>query len=158
MPTIYEGDLLAQDLRVGVVVSRFNDFLTSRLLDGAMDAFVRHGGAADGVTVAYVPGSVELPLVASRLAGSGRVQAVVCLGCVIRGATDHYDHVVQQAAKGISEVSLQTGVPVVFGVITADTLDHAIERAGTKQGNYGAKAMLSAIEMANLLKKLPAAE
>ncbi len=148
-----EGDLLVHDDKIGIVVSRFNDFITTRLLDAAIDTFVRHGGQADHLTVANVPGSFELPVAAMKLAGGGRVGAVVCLGCVVRGATSHYDHVVQQAARGIGQVGIQTGVPTIFGVITADTLEQAIERAGAKQGNQGAKAMLAAIEMVNLLKQ-----
>jgi 6,7-dimethyl-8-ribityllumazine synthase len=142
-----EGDLLAAKAKVGIVVSRFNDFITSRLLDGAIDAFVRHGGNPESLTVAHVPGSLEIPV-------GGRFDAVVCLGCVIRGATDHYEHVVAGAARGIHHVSTQTGVPTIFGVITADNLEQAIERAGAKQGNAGAKAMMTAIEMVNLMRKL----
>lgn len=154
MATVLEGSLLAEGLTVGVVVSRFNEFLTSRLVEGARDAFVRHGGDERKLTVAWVPGSFEIPLVAKRLAASGKFDAVVALGCVIRGATDHFDYVVSEAAKGIAQASLETGVPVIFGIITAESLEHAIERAGTKQGNNGAKAMLAAIEMANLMKKI----
>ncbi|MCC7146968.1 MAG: 6,7-dimethyl-8-ribityllumazine synthase [Phycisphaeraceae bacterium] len=149
-----EGDLLAGDLKFAVVVSRFNDFITSKLLEGAIDVVVRHGGKEERVTVAYVPGSAELAVAALKLAKSGKFDAVVCLGCVIRGATDHYDHVAQLASRGIGEVGLQTGVPTIFGVVTADSLEQAIERAGSKQGNQGAKAMLAAVEMANLMKKL----
>lgn len=149
-----EGDLIVRDAKVAIVVARFNDFLTGKLVEGATDAFVRHGGKAEALTIAYVPGSYEIPTVASKLAHSGKYQAVVCLGCVIRGATDHYDYVVQNATKGIGEIGLQTGVPTIFGIITADNLEQAIERAGTKQGNHGAKAMLAAIEMINLLKQL----
>ena len=154
MTQVLEGDLIAGDGRVGIVVSRFNDFITSRLLDGAVDCFVRHGGSEDSITIAKVPGSVELPLAAGRMAKAGNVDAVVCLGCVIRGDTSHYDMVVMQTSKGISEVSLETGVPCIFGVITADTLEQAVDRAGAKHGNNGAKAMLTAIEMINLLKQM----
>ena len=149
-----EGDLLARDARIAVVVSRFNDFITARLVEGAVDAYARHGGDAEKLTIADVPGSVEIPVVALRLAKSGKFDALVCLGAIIRGATDHYDYVAAEAAKGIAQVGLSTGVPAIFGIITAETLEQAIERAGTKQGNNGAKAMLAAIEMVNLLKKL----
>lgn len=150
----FEGDLLAGDLKVAIVVSRFNDFLTGKLLEGAIDAFVRHGGDEKKLTVAYVPGSFEIPLTALHLAKSKKFDAVICLGCIIRGGTDHYEQVVSASTRGIAEVGLQTQVPTIFGVITADNLEQAIERSGTKQGNHGAKAMLAAIEMANLLRKL----
>ncbi len=149
-----EGDFVVRDAKVAMVVARFNDFMTAKLVEGAIDAFVRHGGKAEALTIAYVPGSFEIPTVAQKLAKSGKYQAVVCLGCVIRGATDHYDYVVQNATRGIGEIGLQTGVPTIFGIITADNLEQAIERAGTKQGNHGAKAMLAAIEMINLLKQV----
>lgn len=154
MATKIEGNLLADGLKVAVVVSRFNDFITTRLLDGAVDTFTRHGGDGDALTHIYVPGSYELPVVAKRLAQGGKYDAVICLGCIVRGSTGHYDHVANEAAKGIGQTALETGLPIIFGVITADTLEQAIERAGTKQGNAGAKAMLSAIEMANLMKQL----
>lgn len=149
-----EGDLLARDAKIAIVVSRFNEFLTSRLLDAAIDTYRRHGGSEDRLTVAHVPGSFEIPVAALTLAKSGKFDAVVCLGCVIRGSTDHYDHVAGEAAKGIGQVGIQTGVPTIFGIITADSLEQAIERAGSKQGNQGAKAMLTAIEMVNLFKQL----
>lgn len=155
MASKVEGNLVvAEGTRIGIVVSRFNDLITSKLLSGAEDTFIRHGGSSAELTVAYVPGSVELPLVAKKMASSGAYAAVVCLGCVIRGETSHYDMVVMQAAKGISEVSLATGVPCIFGVITAETLEQAIDRAGAKHGNQGGKAMQSAIEMINLLSNL----
>lgn len=154
MPESIEGNLLAGDARIAVAVSRFNEFITSRLLHGAVHAYTQHGGQADRLTVAHVPGSLELPVTAFRLASGGQHDAVVCLGCVIRGATAHYDCVAKETAAGVSQVALQTGVPTIFGVITADTLEQAIERAGSKQGNQGAKAMLAAIEMVNLFKKL----
>ncbi len=157
MATYLEGELVTGKARVAVVVARFNEFITERLLDAAIDAFRRHGGdpdAAGALTVARVPGSFELPVAALRLAQTGRHDAVVCLGCVIRGATSHYDFVAGEAARGINQAGLATGVPVVFGVITADNLEQAIERAGSKQGNQGAKAMSAAIEMVNLLKKV----
>lgn len=154
MPTIHEGDLICGELRLAFVVSRFNSFITERLLEGGLDVVKRHGGDLDRVTIAHVPGSFELPLAAQKLAGSGQHDAVVCLGCVIRGATGHFDHVAGEASKGIAQVMLETGVPVALGVITADTVEQAVERAGSKQGNYGAAATLTAIEMANLMKSL----
>ena len=155
-PATLEGDLLAGAARVGIAVSRFNEFITRHLVDAAVDAYVRHGGDVRKLTVAYVPGSFELPAVAKKMVETGKFDAVVCLGCVIRGATDHYDYVATEAAKGIGQVGLTTGVPTIFGIITADTLEQAIERAGSKQGNQGAKAMLTAIEMINLYKQLGA--
>lgn len=149
-----EGDLLARDTRIALVVSRFNDFLTAKLVEGAVDAYTRHGGDAGTLTLAYTPGSFEMPITALKLAQTGKFQAVVCLGCIIRGQTDHYDHVASEATKGIAYVGVQTGVPTIFGVITADNLEQAIDRAGAKQGNHGAKAMMTAIEMVNLLKKI----
>lgn len=157
MGTVYEGQLLGEGKRFGIVVSRFNEFITSKLLGGARDTLERHGVDWKQVDVAWVPGSFELPLAAQRLAASGNYDAVLCLGCVIRGHTPHFEYVASEAAKGIAQVGLQTGVPAVFGVITADTLEQAIERAGTKAGNKGAAAAASAIEMANLFQKLPQA-
>ncbi len=156
MPTQLEGSLLAGQAPIAVVVSRFNDFITARLLEAAIHTYTRHGGDADQLTVARVPGSFELPVAALKLAQTGRFQAIVCLGCIIRGATSHYDHVTQQAAQGIGRVNTATGVPTIFGVITANTLEQAIERAGSKQGNQGAKAMQAAIEMANLIQQIEA--
>lgn len=154
MPQTLEGEWLAKDAKIAVVVSRFNEFITKHLLDAAINTWSRLGGDADGLTVVWVPGSFELPVTAKKLAEGGKFQAVICLGCVIRGETDHYDHVVEQTAKGIREVGTQTGVPCIFGVITSDTLEQAIHRAGAKLGNQGGKAMLAAIEMANLMKKI----
>jgi 6,7-dimethyl-8-ribityllumazine synthase len=149
-----QGELLAGDAQIAIVVSRFNDYLTHHMLDAAVSTYEQLGGNNDHITVAHVPGSLELAVTALKLAESGQYQAVVCLGCVIRGETDHYDHVTEQTAKGIREVGTKTGVPCIFGVITADTLEQAINRAGGKQGNQGGKAMLAAVEMANLLKKV----
>ena len=149
-----EGDLLVHDARVAIVVSRFNDYLTQHMAESAINTWERLGGREDNLTVAYVPGSLELAVTARKLAETGDFGAVVCLGCVIRGETDHYDHVCEQAAKGIREVGTQTGVPCVFGVITTDTLEQALNRAGAKQGNQGAKAMLAAIEMVNLMRRI----
>jgi 6,7-dimethyl-8-ribityllumazine synthase len=154
----YEGSLSGAGLRVAVVASRFNDTITQRLVDGATDALRRHGVDDDSVDVVWAPGAFELPLVASRLASSGGYDAVVTLGAVIRGATGHYDFVAGQCAAGIQRVSLDTGVPVVFGVLTTDTIEQAVERSGTKSGNKGFEAAMTAIEMANLLAGLPKPE
>lgn len=154
MPVRLEGDLLVRDDKIGIAVSRFNDFITSRLLDAAVDTFTRHGGQAEHLTVAFVPGSFELPVAALKLGRDRDLSAVVCLGCVIRGQTSHYDHVMAAAVSGIGQVGIQTGVPTIFGVISADTLEQAIERAGSKHGNQGSKAMLAAIEMVNLSKQI----
>jgi len=154
MAKTIEGQLQAGSARIAIVVSRFNDLLTGKLLGGAIDAYVRHGGDQKNLTVAYVPGSMELALAAKKLAGGGKYDAVLCLGCVIRGSTDHYEHVAGQAAKAITQVGLDTGVPTIFGVLTCETLEHAIERAGAQQGNYGASSMVTAIEMVNVLKQI----
>ena len=149
-----EGQLTAQGLRFAIVVSRFNSLVTQRLLDGALDALRRHGADDDAITVVYVPGSFEIPLAAKRLAQSGAFDAVICLGCIIRGDTPHFEYVASEAAKGIAQVMLETGVPVVFGVVTADNLEQALERAGAKAGNRGFDAAMTAMEMANLLQKI----
>lgn len=149
-----EGKLLAEGQRIGIVAARFNEFITGKLLGGAMDAFVRHGGDEGKVDIAWVPGAFEVPLVAKRMAGSGKYDAVVCLGAVIRGATPHFDMVANEVTKGIANVGLQTGVPVIFGILTTDSIEQAVERAGTKAGNKGFDAMTSAIEMVNLLKQI----
>jgi 6,7-dimethyl-8-ribityllumazine synthase len=154
MATQLEGELLAGDAKVAVVVSRFNDYLTEHMLASAVNTFTRLGGRDENLTIARVPGSLELAVTAKKLAESGTFAVVICLGCVIRGETDHYDHVVGQTAKGIREVGTQTGVPCIFGVITADTLEQAINRAGAKMGNQGSKAMMAGLEMANLLKRI----
>jgi len=154
MPEYIEGNLIARDHRFGIVVSRFNDFITEELLDGALRAIERHGGDLDLVTVARVPGSLEMPVVAKKMAGSGDFDAVICLGAVIRGATSHYDYVCSGTTSGTVSASLETETPVIFGVLTTDTIEQAIERAGTKAGNNGASAAVSAIEMANLMEKL----
>jgi 6,7-dimethyl-8-ribityllumazine synthase len=150
----YEGSLIGQGLKFAVVISRFNEFMTGKLLAGAKDAFLRHGVAESDVDIAWVPGAFEIPLVAKKLADSGRYQAVVCLGAVIKGSTPHFDYVAGEVAKGVAAVNLSSGVPAIFGVITADTLEQAIERAGSKMGNKGFDAAVQAIEMANLLKNL----
>lgn len=156
--TSYEGRLRGDGLRVAVACSRFNGFVTERLLAGARDGLVRHGVDEASVTVVWAPGAFELPLVCARLAASGEFDAVIALGAVIRGATGHYEHVAGQCAAGIARASLDTGVPVVFGVLTTDTVDQAIERAGTKAGNKGYEAAETAIEMADLLRQLPKRE
>ena len=155
MPTVIEGDFAPPPGRFGLVAARFNSLVVDPLVAGALDALRRHGVAADAVDLVRVPGSFEIPLVAQRLAGSGKYAAVICLGCVIRGDTDHYDHVASEAAKGVGQVALKTGVPVIFGILTCDTLEQAINRAGAKAGNKGFDAALTAIEMVNLLRQLP---
>ncbi|MCE5671460.1 6,7-dimethyl-8-ribityllumazine synthase [Staphylococcus pseudintermedius] len=152
----FEGRLNGKGLKIGVVVSRFNDLITGRLLDGAQDALRRHQVAEDSIDVAYVPGAFELPIVAKKMAQTGKYDAVVTLGCVIRGATSHYDYVCNEAAKGIAKASDDTGVPVIFGVLTTENIEQAIERAGTKAGNKGAESAVGAIEMANLLRQMNA--
>ena len=149
-----EGNLTAEGRSFGIVASRFNDFVVKSLLDGALDAIRRHGGEAGAVDVAWVPGSYEIPVAAREMALSGRYDAVICLGAVIRGATAHFDYVAGGASGGISSIALETGVPVIFGVITTETIEQAIERAGTKAGNKGFEAAVSAIEMANLMPQL----
>ncbi|PIU57882.1 MAG: 6,7-dimethyl-8-ribityllumazine synthase [Deltaproteobacteria bacterium CG07_land_8_20_14_0_80_38_7] len=149
-----EGNLSAKGCKLALVVARFNDFITSKLLDGALDTIYRSGGEKDGVTVVKVPGSFEIPLLASKLASSGRYDGVICLGAIIRGSTSHHEHIATQLSKGLHSITLKTGVPVGFGVITAENLEQAIERAGTKHGNKGSEAALSVIEMINVLKQL----
>ena len=150
--TVYEGHLVGTGLKVACVVSRFNELLSTRLLAGAQDGFSRHGIAEGDIDVAWVPGAFEIPLVANKLAKSGRYDAVVALGVVIRGGTPHFEYVAAEVSKGIAKASLDTGVPISFGVITADTIEQAVERAGTKAGNKGWEAALAAIEMANLMR------
>ena len=152
--TVYEGDLIGTGLKFGIVVSRFNELLSSRLLSGATDALTRHGVDAEDIDVAWVPGGFELPLVAKRLAARGRYDAVIALGVIIRGGTPHFDYVAAEVAKGVAQASLATDVPVLFGVITADTIEQAVERAGTKSGNKGWDSAIGAIEMARLMASL----
>jgi 6,7-dimethyl-8-ribityllumazine synthase len=154
LPKVLEGQLAAQGLRFAIVVSRFNSLVTQRLLDGALDALRRHGADENAITVVYVPGSFEIPLAAKRLAQSGAFDAVICLGCIIRGDTPHFEYVASEAAKGIAQVALETSVPTIFGVVTADTLEQALERAGAKAGNRGFEAAMTAMEMANLMRQL----
>lgn len=153
--TVYEGMLSGKGMKFGLVVGRFNELISMRLYEGALDCLRRHDVVEDDVDIAWVPGAFEIPLVAARLAASGRYDAVICLGAVIRGGTPHFDYVAAEAAKGIAKVSLDSGVPVIFGVLTTDTIEQAVERAGTKAGNKGWSAALSALEMASLSKLLP---
>lgn len=152
MAKLHEGTLLGKGLKFGIVVSRFNEVITSRLFTGAKDSLFRHGVAEENIDTAWTPGCFEIPLVAKKMAASGSYNAIICLGCVIRGGTPHFEYVAGEVNKGIARVSLDTGVPVIQGIITADTLEQAIDRAGAKEGNRGFTAALAAIEMANLLK------
>ena len=155
MANIYQGRLVAGKHRFGVVVSRFNEFITAKLLGGCLDTLERHGVDSDAIDVAWTPGSFEVPVIARRMAESGKYAAVICLGAVIRGSTPHFDYIASEVAKGVAQVGMATGVPTIFGVITTDSIEQAIERAGTKAGNKGADAAASAIEMANLVDLLP---
>jgi 6,7-dimethyl-8-ribityllumazine synthase len=152
---VYEGYLQGEGLRFGIVISRFNEFIGSKLLSGALDNLQRHGVASADIEVAWVPGAMEIPLTAKRMANSGRYDGLVCLGAVIRGSTPHFDYVAAEVAKGVAMVQLETGVPIGFGVLTTDTIEQAVERAGTKAGNKGWDSALSALEMVNLLRSLP---
>lgn len=153
MAKIYEGKLIGEGLTFGIVVSRFNEFITQKLLGGAMDALTRHGVASEDIDIAWAPGAFEIPLVAQRMSKK-HYDAVICLGAVIRGSTPHFDYVSAEVTKGVAQVGLSANMPVIFGVITADTIEQAIERAGTKSGNKGFDAAISAIEMANLVKAI----
>lgn len=154
MMKIYEGKLSADGIKVGIVAARFNEFITSKLLSGALDCLKRENVAESDIEVAWVPGAFEIPLIASRMAASGRYDAVICLGAVIRGNTSHYDYVCNEVSKGIAHVSLSSGIPVMFGVLTTDNIEQAIERAGTKAGNKGAECAHGAIEMVNLMREM----
>ncbi|CAO0821029.1 6,7-dimethyl-8-ribityllumazine synthase [Desulfarculales bacterium] len=154
MAKILEGQLQAQGMKFVLVVGRFNDFIGSKLMEGAVDTLKRHGANEDDITVAWVPGSFEIPLAAQKLATSGKFDAVITLGAVIRGATPHFDYVAAEVSKGVAQVGMQSGLPVIFGVLTTDTIEQAIERAGTKAGNKGADAARAAIEMVDLLRKV----
>jgi len=154
IPKTYEGNLLGKGLKFGVVVSRFNEFFSQKLLDGAKDALLRHGVAETDIEVAWTPGSFEIPLISKKMAGTKKYNAVICLGAVIRGGTPHFDYIAAEVTKGIANVGLDTGVPIIYGVITTDTLEQAIERSGSKAGNKGFDAAVSAIEMANLVKAI----
>lgn len=151
----FEGQLVAREYKFGIVVSRFNEFINKNLLTGALDSLKRHGAAEENIEVAWVPGSFEIPLVAHRMASSKNYDAVICLGAVIRGNTPHFEYVAAEVSKGIARASVETGVPVIFGIITADNLEQAVDRAGAKAGNKGWQAALAAIEMANLISSLP---
>jgi 6,7-dimethyl-8-ribityllumazine synthase len=155
MPKTIQGDLSAKGLKFGIIASRFNDFITARLVDGALDALMRHGAAEGDVELVRVPGAFEIPFAAKVLAQSKKYQAIICLGAVIRGATPHFEYVSAEVSKGVASVSMDTGLPVIFGVLTTDTIEQAVERAGAKAGNKGWDAALSAIEMANLMRQLP---
>ncbi len=154
MPRYIEGNLTAAKLKFGIIVGRFNSFIGERLLEGALDALLRHGASPDDIVVARVPGAFEIPLATKKMAQSGSYDAIICLGAVIRGATPHFDYVASEVTKGIAHVSLETGVPVAFGVLTTDTIEQAVERAGTKAGNKGFDAAMTAIETANLFKEM----
>ena len=151
-----EGKLVAKGMRVGIVAARFNEFITSKLLSGALDGLVRHDVQEEDIHVAWVPGAFEIPLIASKMAGSGKYDAVICLGAVIRGSTSHYDYVCNEVSKGIAAVGLDSGIPVLFGVLTTENIEQAIERAGTKAGNKGYDCALGAIEMVNLIREIQA--
>lgn len=154
----FEGKLVSGGIKIGIVAARFNEFITAKLLSGAVDGLLRHDVREEDIQVAWVPGAFEIPLIASKLAKSGRYDAVICLGAVIRGATSHYDYVCNEVSKGIAAVSLETGVPVLFGVLTTETIEQAIERAGTKAGNKGYDCALGALEMVNLIRALDGGE
>lgn len=152
----FEGKLVSSDIKIGIVASRFNEFITSKLIGGAMDGLLRHDVAEENIDLAWVPGAFETPLIAQKMAETGKYDVVICLGAVIRGATSHYDLVCNEAAKGIAHVSLESGIPVMFGIVTTDTIEQAIERAGTKAGNKGFDCAVSAIEMVNVIKQIEA--
>jgi 6,7-dimethyl-8-ribityllumazine synthase len=154
MGKLYEGSLVGKGLKFGIVVSRFNEFITNKLLSGAQDALKRHDVAEEDVDIAWVPGAFEIPVVARKMAQSNKYNAVICLGAVVRGSTPHFEYVASEVSKGIAKIGLETGLPVTYGVVTADTLEQAIERAGTKAGNRGFDAAVDAIEMANLMKNI----
>lgn len=149
-----EGNLVAKELKFAIIVSRFNEFITSKLLGAAIDGIVRHGGLEKDIEITWVPGAFEIPVIAQKLAAKGTFDAIICLGAVIRGSTPHFDYVCAEVSKGVAKVSLDAGMPVIFGVVTTDNIEQAVERAGTKAGNKGYDAAVSAIEMANLMKKL----
>lgn len=151
---VVEGKVVAEGMKVGIVAARFNEFIVGKLLSGAVDGLVRHGVAEEEITAVWVPGAFEIPLMAEKMAKSGKYDAVICLGTVIRGATSHYDYVCSEVSKGIAHVSLETGIPVMFGVVTTENIEQAIERAGTKAGNKGYDCALGAIEMVNLMRQI----
>ena len=151
---IYEGKLIGKDLKIGIINSRFNEFITSKLLSGAEDCLLRHDVSPENIEIVWVPGAFEIPLVAQKMAKSGKYDAIICLGCVIRGATYHYDYVCSEVSKGIAKVSLDSELPIIFGIVTTENIEQAIERAGTKAGNKGYDCAMNALEMANLFKSL----
>ena len=151
---IYEGKLIGKDLKIGIINSRFNEFITSKLLSGAEDCLLRHDVSPENIEIVWVPGAFEIPLVAQKMAKSGKYDAIICLGCVIRGATSHYDYVCSEVSKGIAKVSLDSELPVIFGIVTTENIEQAIERAGTKAGNKGYDCAMNALEMANLFNSL----
>lgn len=151
---IFEGKLVSDNIKIGIVAARFNDFIVSKLLDGALDGLKRHDVKENDISIAWVPGAFEIPIIASKMAESGKYDAVICLGSVIRGSTSHYDYVCNEVSKGIASVSLKTGIPIIFGVLTTENIEQAIERAGTKSGNKGYDSALSAIEMINLVREI----
>ena len=150
----FEGKLVSEDIKVGIIVARFNEFITSKLLSGALDTLTRHEVKEENIQVAWVPGAFEIPLIASKMAESGKYDAVICLGAVIRGSTSHYDYVCSEVSKGIASVSLKSGIPVMFGVLTTENIEQAIERAGSKAGNKGSECAQGAIEMVNLIREI----
>jgi 6,7-dimethyl-8-ribityllumazine synthase len=154
MANILEGNLTAEGLKFGIVVARFNEFITSKLLSGALDTLHRHAAKDDDVDVAWVPGAFEIPMAAKKMAGSGKYDAIICIGAVIRGSTSHYDYVCSEVSKGVAQVGLSTGIPTIFSVVTTENIEQAIERAGTKAGNKGSDGAMAAMEMANLLKTI----
>ena len=151
---VFEGNLVSKEMKIGIVVARFNEFITSKLLSGAVDTLTRHDVADDCIDVAWVPGAFEIPLIASKMANSGKYDAVICLGAVIRGNTSHYDYVCNEVSKGVAQVSMSSQIPVMFGVVTTENIEQAIERAGTKAGNKGYDAAMGAIEMVNLIRAM----
>ncbi len=151
---VIEGIYNGEGLKIGIIASRFNEFITSKLVSGAQDCLTRHGVEDEDISVAWVPGAFEIPVIAKKMASSGKYDAVICVGAVIRGATSHYDYVCAEVSKGIAAVSLETGMPVLFGILTTDTIEQAIERAGTKAGNKGTDCAMSALEMVNLMKNI----
>jgi len=154
MVKVLEGNLIAEGLKFGIIVSRFNEFITTKLLGGALDTLHRHAAKDEDIEVAWVPGAFEIPLAAKKMAESGKYDAIICLGAVIRGATSHYDYVCNEVSKGVAQVGLTTGVPTIFGVVTTENIEQAIERAGTKAGNKGSDSAAAAMEMANLLRQI----
>lgn len=153
---VFEGNLVSKEIKIGIVAARFNEFITGKLLEGALDCLKRHDVSEESIEIAWVPGAFEIPLIASKMAGCGKYDAVICLGAVIRGSTSHYDYVCSEVSKGIAHVSLNSGIPVMFGVLTTENIEQAIERAGSKAGNKGFDCAMGAIEMINLIREIQA--